>query len=68
MRFVDIVRVAALISCASLLSACPEKSNEAAPEPAPSAASAAVQAPASDKAGAEPPAPAKKKDDDKGGW
>jgi hypothetical protein len=65
-----LARSAALISCAALLSACPKKDNEAAPEPAPSAA---VQAPVSDKAGVEPAAPAaappaKKKDDDKGGW
>ncbi len=73
MRFVDIGRIAALISCAALLSACPKKDTEAAPEPA---APAAAPAPVSDKAGAEPPAtapaaaaPAKKKaDDDKGGW
>jgi len=67
MRLVDIARIAACISCGALLSACPKKDNEAAPEPAASAAPA-VQAPASDKAGAEAPAPAKKKDDDKGGW
>jgi len=70
MRLFDIARVAAFISCGALLSACPKKDSEAAPEPA---APAAVQAPASDKAGAEPAAPpaaapAKKKDDDKGGW
>jgi len=70
MRLLDLAalaRSAALISCLALLSACPKKDTEAAPEPAVSAAPAAVQTPASDKAGAEPPAP-KKKDDDKGGW
>jgi hypothetical protein len=82
MRLLDLTalaRIAALISCAALLSACPKKDNEAAPEPA---ASGAVQAPVSDKAGVEPAAPAatpaaapasaaaakKKTDDDKGGW
>jgi len=69
MRLLDIAGVAALISCAALLSACPKKDTEAAPEPATSAA------PVSDKAGVEPAAPAaapaapkKKADDDKGGW
>jgi hypothetical protein len=75
MRFVDIARFAALISCAAVLSACPKKDTEAVPEPA--ATPGAVQAPVSDKAGVEPAAPAaaapaaapaKKKDDDKGGW
>ena len=83
MRFVDIARIAALISCGALLSACPKK-DDAAPEPAGTAAPAAP-APVSDKAGVEPAAaapaaaapaaaapaaaaPAKKKDDDKGGW
>jgi len=75
MRLLDLAalaRTTALISCVALLSACPKK-DEAAPEPAASAAPA--QAPASDKAGVEPAAPAapaaaapKKKDDDKGGW
>jgi hypothetical protein len=81
MRFVEIARAAALVSCAGLLSACPKKDTEATPEPA---APAAVQAPVSDKAGAEPPAAAapgaaapaapaaaaakKKADEDKGGW
>ncbi|HEY3254781.1 MAG TPA: hypothetical protein VGJ91_12565 [Polyangiaceae bacterium] len=71
MRLFDIARIAALISCGALLSACPKKDAEAVPEPAASAAPAAVQAPVSDKAGADPApaaAPAKKKDDDKGGW
>jgi len=84
MRLLDIAGVAALISCAALLSGCPKKDTEAAPEPAASAASAPVQAPVSDKAGVEPAAPAapppaaaapaaaapakKKVDDDKGGW
>jgi hypothetical protein len=68
MRLFDIARIAALISCAALLSACPKKDTEAAPEPGVSAAPAAVQAPVSDKAGAEPAAPAQKKDEDKGGW
>ena len=72
MRLLDLAalaRTAALISCAVVLSACPKK-EEAAPEPAATAA----QAPVSDKAGVEPAAPApaaapaKKKDDDKGGW
>ena len=76
MRLLDLAalaRGAALISCAALLSACPKKDTQAAPEPAPSAA---VEAPVSDKAGVEPAAPAaataapaaKKKDEDKGGW
>jgi hypothetical protein len=71
MRLVDIARTAALISCGALLSACPKKDTEATPEPAVSAAPATVQAPVSDKAGAEPTAPAAapaKKDEDKGGW
>ncbi len=55
MRLFDIARIAALISCGALLSACPKKDTEAAPEPAASAAPAAVQAPVNDKAGAEPP-------------
>ena len=79
MRFVDIARIAALISCGALLSACPKK-DDAAPEPAGTAAPAAAPVPVSDKAGVEPAAaapaaaapaaaaPAKKKDDDKGGW
>jgi len=70
MRLFDIARVGAFISCGALLSACPKKDSEAAPEPA---APAVAPTPASDKAGAEPAAPAaaapaKKKDDDKGGW
>ena len=84
MRFLDISRVAALISCAVVLSACPKKDTDAVPEPS---APAAAQAPVSDKAGAEvpaapvapaatPAAPAAataaaataKKKDDKGGW
>jgi len=65
MRLIDIARVAALMASAALLSGCPKKDTEAAPEPAAPAAPAAVN----DKAGAEPAAPpAKKKDDDKGGW
>jgi len=69
MRLLDLTsltRSATLFSFAALLSACPKKENEAAPEPA----APAAQSPASDKAGAEAPAaaPAKKKDDDKGGW
>jgi hypothetical protein len=74
MRLFDIARVAALISCGALLSACPKKDSDVAPDPGAPATPAAVQTPASDKAGAEPPAaapaaaPAKKKDDDKGGW
>ena len=72
MRLLDLAalaRTAALVSCVALLSACPKK-DEAAPEPAASAA----PTPVSDKAGVEPAAapaaaPAKKKaDDDKGGW
>lgn len=72
MRFVVISRVAALISCAALLSACPKKDNDLVPAPA--TPGAAQPTPASDKAGAEAPAaaapaaPPKKKDDDKGGW
>jgi hypothetical protein len=83
MRLSVISRVAALISCAALLSACPKKDSDVAPEPA--TPGAAQPAPASDKAGAEAPAaaapaaaapaaaapaaaPPKKKDDDKGGW
>ena len=73
MRLLDLAalaRTTALVSCVALLSACPKK-DEAAPEPAVSAAPA--QTPVSDKAGVEPAAPAaaapaKKKDDDKGGW
>ena len=82
MRFLDLTRVAALVSCAVVLSACPKKDADAVPEPS---APAAAQAPVSDKAGAEAPAapaatpaaapaaaapaaaPAAKKDD-KGGW
>jgi len=66
MRVVDISRIAALLSLSALLSACPKKDTDAAPEPA-----AAQPATVNDKAGAaapEAPAPAKKKDDDKGGW
>ena len=73
MRLVDVSRVCALISVVGLLSGCPKKETEAAPEPASPAAT-------SDKAGAEAPAtaatppaaappaaaPAKKKDE--GGW
>ena len=73
MRLLDLAalaRSAALISCVALLSACPKK-EEAAPEPAASAAPA-VQVPVNDKAGvdpaAAPAAPKKKTDDDKGGW
>jgi hypothetical protein len=58
MRLFDIARVAALISCGALLSACPKKDTDAAPEPAVPAAPAAAQTPINDKAGAEPPAPA----------
>jgi hypothetical protein len=72
MRFVDIARASALLSLAALMSACPKKDSDAAPEPAPPSV---VQAPVTDKAGAEapaPPAPAapakKKADEDKGGW
>jgi len=69
MRLFDIARIAALISCVTVLSACPKKETDAAPEPAPTQA---AQAPNSDKAGVEPAAPAaapakKKADDDKGG-
>jgi len=71
MRLLDLTvlsRLAALIASAALLTGCPKKDNEAAPEPAAPAAPAA-RAPASDKAGVEPAAaPEKKKDDDKGGW
>ena len=74
MRIVVISRIAALVSCAALLSACPKKDSDVAPEPA--TPGAAQAAPASDKAGAEAPAapaaapaaPPKKKADDKGGW
>ncbi len=76
MRFVDITRIAGLVSVVGLLSGCPKKDADAAPEPAASPATT------SDKAGADPApaapaaapaapaaAPAaKKKDDDKGGW
>jgi len=71
MRFIDIARIAALLSLSAVLSACPKKDTDAVPEPP---APGAAQAPVSDKAGAEAPAPAaapaaaKKKDDDKGGW
>ena len=75
MRFVDIARASALLSLAALLSACPKKDSDPAPEPAPPSA---AQAPVTDKAGVEaPPPPAaavpaaptkKKADDDKGGW
>ena len=76
MRLFDIARIAALISCVAVLSACPKKDADATPEPGVPAA----QAPVSDKAGVEPAAPAaaapaaaapaakKKADDDKGGW
>jgi len=83
MRLSDIARIAALVSCAALLSACPKKDTDTAPEPG----TPAAPAQANDKAGAEPPAPAatpaaaapaaaapaaapakKKADDDKGGW
>lgn len=71
MRLVDIARIAALISCGALLSACPKK-DEPTPEPAATTSPVAVPTPVSDKAGAEPAAPAapakKKADDDKGGW
>jgi hypothetical protein len=67
MRLVEVSRVCALITALGLLSGCPKKESEAAPEPASPAAT-------SDKAGAEAPAaappaaapPAKKKDE--GGW
>lgn len=71
MRFVVIARAAAVISWAALLTGCPKKDSDAAPEPA---SPGAAQAPVSDKAGAEAPAPAApaaapaKKNDDKGGW
>ncbi|MEP7050531.1 MAG: hypothetical protein ABJB12_09275 [Pseudomonadota bacterium] len=56
MGFVVIARVSVLIACGALLSACPKKDSDAAPEPA--APAAAAQTPgASDKAGAEAPAP-----------
>ena len=55
MRFVVIARASALIACGALLSACPKKDSDAAPEPA--APAAAAQTPGtSDKAGAEAPA------------
>ena len=66
-----VFHVLALVSTVGLLSGCPKKDSDAAPEPA------STPAATSDKAGAEPaPAPAapaatpaaKKKDDDKGGW
>lgn len=71
MRLVDVFRACALISVVGLLSGCPKKEPEAAPEPAAPAAT-------SDKAGAEAPAtaapatgaapaPAAKKKDE-GGW
>ena len=76
MRLLDIARIAALVSGAALLAACPKKDTDAAPEPGAPATKAAAETPASDRAGAEPPAPAvpaaapakKKADDDKGGW
>ena len=72
MRLVVISRASALISCAALLCACPQKDSDVAPAPATPGAAQAIPAqavPASDKAGAEAPAaPPKKKDDDKGGW
>jgi hypothetical protein len=54
MRLSDIARIAALVSCAALLSACPKKDTDTAPEPG----TPAAPAQANDKAGAEPPAPA----------
>lgn len=74
MRLVHIAHAAALLSLAALLSACPKKDADAAPEPA---SPGATQAPVTDKAGAEAPpaapaapaeAPAKKADDKGGGW
>ena len=63
MRFVDIARIAALISCGAVLTACPKKDSDAAPEPAGQASAQPSDAPA-----AAAPAAPKKKDDDKGGW
>src|SRR3954471_20421156 len=52
MGFVVIARASALIACGALLSACPKKDSEAAPEPA--GPDAAAQTPgASDQAGGE---------------
>lgn len=72
MRLFAIARIATLISCAAVLSACPKKDTDAAPEPTATPAAPAAPAPNSDKAGVEPAAPAaapaQKKDDDKGGW
>ncbi|MEO7032906.1 MAG: hypothetical protein ABI548_03650 [Polyangiaceae bacterium] len=81
MRFVVIARASALIACGALLSACPKKDSDAAPEPAAAATPTAPTA-VNDKAGVEPPvapaapavaapaaaAPAKKKKEDQGGW
>ncbi|MEO8900463.1 MAG: hypothetical protein ABI488_02480 [Polyangiaceae bacterium] len=81
MRFVVIARASALIACGALLSACPKKDSDAAPEPAAAAAPTALPV-VNDKAGVEPPvapvaapaaaaaaAPAKKrKKEDQGGW
>jgi hypothetical protein len=72
MRLVDIVRALALLSVVALVSGCPKKESDAAPEPAPAQ-------PVSDKAGAEPPAaappaapaapaPTAAKKKDEGGW
>jgi hypothetical protein len=75
MRLFDIARIAALVSCVAVLSACPKKDTDAAPEPAATPVAPATPAAQtnSDKAGVEPAAPAaapakKKADDDKGGW
>jgi hypothetical protein len=66
MRSIDLLRASSLVCLAALLSACPKKDADAAPEPAAAAPAA------NDKAGAETPAPPPaepaKKDDDKGGW
>jgi hypothetical protein len=55
MRYVVIARASALIGFAALLSGCPKKDADAVPEPA---ATVAQPTGASDKAGAEAPAPA----------
>jgi type IV pilus biogenesis protein CpaD/CtpE len=66
MRLIVILRAAALVACAGLLSACPKKDPDVGAEPA--AGNAAKPADTSDKAGAETPAPPPKKKDDQGGW
>jgi hypothetical protein len=57
MRFVDLARASALFGLVAMLSACPKKDADAAPEPAATATTAQPTG-ASDKAGAEAPAAA----------